>query len=290
LLWCAALEGQQITTGAPLHGVTSGFSENFNVGFGFNLRGGNPNGTGSRIIGLAPGGGGFANNPFTPNGDIQFRQGAALGPAVGGGGGVAGFGAAVLGGPGSAFLTVNAGQVSNRTFSSETPMVTTLNGYPGYFSDTIQRPFVISTIPVVGGAPLIIDIPQAPQPNLPRSISPLRQRVAQLQAGGSAAGGSRQIAAPVPANAGFDRKLSAAGQSSAGRGAASLSLIRQHQAAEEQAAEQAASAELSELIGRAESALESGRRGAAKVYLRMAASRAEGTLKQDLLERLSELE
>ncbi|MCE9556913.1 MAG: hypothetical protein K8T91_26495, partial [Planctomycetes bacterium] len=71
---------KQVTITAPFSNVQDNFFENNGVGFGFNIRGGNPNGPGTRVVGLLP------NGQFVPNGDIQFRQGGfnAAGPQFGG--------------------------------------------------------------------------------------------------------------------------------------------------------------------------------------------------------------
>jgi len=42
------------------------------------------------------------------------------------------------------FLNFTAGQGANTTFTSQAPSVTVMNGQTGFFSDTIQRPFVTS--------------------------------------------------------------------------------------------------------------------------------------------------
>jgi len=283
-----SVAAQYTKVSTPFNRVSDGFFERIGVGFGFNIRGGNPNGSGTRVVGLGPTG-----QP-TANGAIQFNQGGfntAL-PPFGGhnpaADGRAGF--AVLGNEGGLFFNFAGGQGSDRSFVSQTPSVVIPNGGQGTIIDTTQRPFVTSVIPVVGaGFPR--SMPALRQP----AISPLRQRLAQLQAAGGnlrdllaqqerereirrAEAPRHVVARPIAAAA--ERPLS-----SAEHGDLSVAEIRRRQAA--QSAEQ--DQEARQLWARAKLALAQGKRGAAKVYYQMAARRAKGELKQQIVQELREL-
>lgn len=99
--------------------------------------------TGNSSQGLAP----------TVNGDFQFRQGGA-GNALPQFGGfqpsdAATFGFAILSRV-EAFFLVQAAQGDTRANILQAPKVTLFNGQQAFVSDTSQRPFVTSVIPVVG--------------------------------------------------------------------------------------------------------------------------------------------
>ena len=137
--------GQQINVQSPFNSVGSSFNENFGVNFGFSLAGGNPNGTGSRIVGLSPTG--------QLGQSIGFSQNNNVTPTFGGfdPGSAATFGFARQSSNGSGFsLGFNLSQGSTRTSSSFTPSVTIPNGGFGTFNSGFLSPFVTSVTPVVG--------------------------------------------------------------------------------------------------------------------------------------------
>jgi hypothetical protein len=51
------------------------------------------------------------------------------------------------------FFNITAGQGASTTFGSQTPMITLPNGGFAVFNDQINRPFVTSVVPVLGGEP-----------------------------------------------------------------------------------------------------------------------------------------
>ena len=122
-LWAAmsapCAVAQQANIGVPFNTGGTSFYEQF--GFSWGLRGN----------------GWFANfpgpPPAPPFGGFDPNAGAQFGVA----------------GP-NGFLNFTAGQGANTTFTGQAPSVTVMNGATGFFSDTIQRPFVTSLIPVVG--------------------------------------------------------------------------------------------------------------------------------------------
>lgn len=283
---------QQVTVTAPFHNVQDNFFERNGVGFGFNMRGSNPNGPGARVVGLLP------NGQFVPNGDIQFRQGGfnAAAPGIGGANNNPGAGAqggfAVGGRGGEAFFNFAAGQGRTTTHTMQAPMVTTMNGMPGQFSDQVQTPFVTSVTPVVGG--FIGGYTTSPAAHARRMptprISPLLERVQRLQSG-EHAGGSRSSRGKQPADAHDDapptarQQFAAAGESTAGQPALSLAEIERRR----MAGQEPESQEARELMERGQKAAEAGKPGVAKIFYRQAANAATGPLRDEAERKLREL-
>jgi hypothetical protein len=161
-------------------------------------------------------------------------------------------------------------------------------------------------IPVVGNAPFGPMMPMAPQP----SLSPLAERVAQLQqqqAATQAAGGADPDPAPamqpaLPARdadplvirggqveakapAGRPAAPAAAVDSTANHGDLSVAEIRRQQAAQDAARLE----EIQVRIEKAQGLEEAGKPGLAKIYYQQAATRADGELKKQLLEKVRSL-
>jgi hypothetical protein len=61
------------------------------------------------------------------------------------------------GGGFSGSLGLSLGQSSSRSITSTSASVTTLDGVPGFISDTVTRPFVTGFIPIVGDYPQPLD-------------------------------------------------------------------------------------------------------------------------------------
>ncbi len=121
---------QQVTIGTPYNNLSDGFYENFGTSWGlsgknfFFRQGGSPTSASPQFGGFDPSSGlsgGWANNGGKLNGFFNF----------------------------------NYSQGYRQNFTSQTPMVTMMNGQTAYFSDTSQSPFVIGQIPVVGGFPVL---------------------------------------------------------------------------------------------------------------------------------------
>jgi len=256
LLWPLGLSAfaQQVTIAAPFNGVNDNFQEGIGVGWNFGINtpppfGFNNDGGPSAVVGLGPNG--------LPMQGIQFGFGGPAGglaPAVGGNGQVNGgqLGWQVNGNGFSGGINIFAGQGNTRSLVSETPFVTSLNGYPAFFSATSQRPFVTGLIPVVNGygagftGPTVIypslNIPwPGPQGYGPPPISPLQERIARFKAEQDAgiaaprdAPGELVLKRPAdqPTNEAADStapKLGTSG-SSAERAAPSLEEIRRRKA------------------------------------------------------------
>ena len=137
------LAAQMIRTETPLGNASDSFYEQMGVGFSFSIP------TGDNVVGLGPDG-----QP-TANGGINFSFGVPSNvvPPFGGfdPNSSARFGIGYLGRNGGALgLNLTMGQGSDRSYTQTTPIIVLSNGSTGSVSDTAQRPFVTSFIPVVG--------------------------------------------------------------------------------------------------------------------------------------------
>lgn len=294
------IQGQQVAIATPFHTVSDDFFERIGVGFGFNINGSNPAGTGSRVVGLLPDG------SVNPTGNIQFRQGgvnSAL-PPFGGhdpaSDATAGFG--LLGSEGALLFNFFGGQGNNRSHVSQVPRVVIPNGGQGFVSDTSQTPFVTGLIPVVGSAP---SLPYYPV-SRPSYHYPLHDRIRQYKQQQVDLRKRKETREPLAADEGeaapaipdvelkeedkLALKLIASRGSSAGHGDLSVAEIKRRRAAGEEKKERAATGELLALIERGRGAEAAGKGNVAKIYYRQAASRAEGDLKQDLIAKIKELD
>jgi hypothetical protein len=127
LLWLAAsaAPAQQVTVTTPFHSVNDGFFEQFGTHWGFNYKG----------LNFSFGGPNMAVpqfGMFDPNAGIRG-------------------GWSVQGSDYSGFFNFAAGQGFRQSLVTQAPSVTLTNGYPGYFGDVSQSPFVVGLIPIVGG-------------------------------------------------------------------------------------------------------------------------------------------
>lgn len=150
------LQDLQITIEVRFISLSDNFFERIGVDFDVSLEDGQP-GTGfnpnqdkfnpGRVVGLQQ------NGAFTPNLDVDFRQGG-FGSAVPAFGGfdpatAANFGFAILSDIEVYFL-LQAAQGDTRTNVLQAPKVTLFNGQSASVVDVLQRPFVTGIIPVVG--------------------------------------------------------------------------------------------------------------------------------------------
>lgn len=136
---------QMVTTGVGQHNLNNRFSEQFQLGWGFNFHGVN-----------AQFNGGGGTPPFgTPPVNPGFTSGVHAGP----------FNA-----------TFSAGQFTSLQSSSFTPVVTGLNGYPSSMFIGTTRPFVIGTAPIVGPGGGFANIGPA-EPMAP--LNPLAEKLAR---------------------------------------------------------------------------------------------------------------
>ena len=258
---------QQITTASPAQRVSDSFFERSNVAWA-----GNWNGMEFRF-----GGSGLGVPPFG-----GFQPNAGLGTAFG-----------MSGRHGQANFAMDFGQGSQRSSVSQTPMLTTMNGMPGYFCDTSQTPFVVGVIPVVGGystmnwsSPLL-----SPEQLAAASGTPLptgNPRVQAMLAQGPATNAARRHATPPdladePAASPVHRHMLRVQDSSAARPAPSVAEARRiHEAATATADE-----EMQTLFAQAQAAESDGKPAVAKVYYQIVAHRATGPLQHQAASRLS---
>ncbi len=150
------LQDLQVTIEVRFITINDSFFERIGIDFEFdiddnvapNLLANPPDDTGpSMAVGLDPTG------AFTTDGDLSFTQGS-FGSAVPQFGGfdpatAANFGFAILSDI-EVFFLLQAAQGDSRTNVLQAPKVTLFNGQQAFVSDTTQRPFVTSVIPVVG--------------------------------------------------------------------------------------------------------------------------------------------
>lgn len=284
------LQDQQVRTEVRFNTVNDSFFERIGVGFGFDIRGANPNnlpgddGGGSAVVGLTPTG------QLTGDGDISFSQGGvnAATPPFGGfdpdSQGTVGF--ANVGGDVEGFFNFFGGQGSNRSLVTQAPSVVNHNGAQGSFSDTSQTPFVTSIIPVVGYMPLpYYGLPPSRTSVLQERLERLRydeiQRMTQRGARPAAQNSARRPA-------GGEQKIAAGssgGESSADRGDISVADIRRQQANEQPDDDR----EMQGWLERARGAEEAGKDNVALIYYKMAARRASGEQKAKLVKKVREL-
>ena len=258
LALCSEASAQMVTVGTPFQSVGDSFFEGTNLGWSLN---------GPNFFATFNGGG--AAPPFggyNPNAGIQ-----------------GGFG--FNGGPFSGGLNFNAAQGASRTFTSVTPMVTTLNGQPGYFTQSVQRPFVTGVVPIVGNgvvayAPIVSGIATPPQ------LSPLAPQL-PWQASLAERGLKLKGRAYRP-----DDDDAVAAVEGEGQGGGRQNLIDPLPPTRAERARQQAAAEAAQELA-ARSYLEKGIRAegegktkVARLYFEMAARRATGALKDEIEGRL----
>ncbi|HZZ74148.1 MAG TPA: hypothetical protein VFE24_17980 [Pirellulales bacterium] len=167
------LQDLQVTIEVRFITLSDAFFERIGFDFEFDLKdrsglqaGGiqnlNPNAVSlTSIVGLsnsAVSTGGLGAQPYnniSPNNNVQFRQGS-FGDTVASPVSTvpfttnpASFGFAILSDI-EAYFLVQAAQGDNRSNILQAPKVTLFNGQQAFVSDTTQRPFVISVVPVVG--------------------------------------------------------------------------------------------------------------------------------------------
>lgn len=150
------LQDLQVTIEVRFITLSDTFFERIGVDFDFNIND-NSQYTASTLpdhpqpsvtIGLDPAG----SIVPTANLDVEFRQGgfnSALPPFGNDPASAATFGFAILSDI-EAFFVIQAAQGDSRTNILQAPKVTLFNGQQAFVSDTSQRPFVTSVIPVVG--------------------------------------------------------------------------------------------------------------------------------------------
>ncbi len=234
---------QQITVQAPFQAVSESFFER--IGFGGSFRG--PG------FSLNLGGFGASVPPFG-----RFQPGAGL---------TGGFGFGLGGGFGGSF-NFAAGQGVRRTVVSQTPVLTMMNGRPGFVGDASMSPFVVGVVPNVGGLPW--------KQQLDGVIPKQERREPKVM----------DVRRP-PENLTWREKLNrqAGGGDATDPATLSVAEIRRRREAG-QAAQQGEALAKFQSGQQAES---KGKAGVARVYYQMAARKATGELKQRIEARLQAL-
>ncbi len=294
----AVATAQQATVSTPYHTAGHSFYEQIGTHWGiqgdefsFTFGGANP--------AVPPFGG------FDPNAGLR-------GGFYGAGGGLSGF------------FNFAAGQGSRRSFTSQTPSLTLMNGQSGWISDTTLSPFVMGHVPIVGGFPTVGYVnpmmlgptpyvaavpyydygPPATNPGNHRVQAMLRQLDESTRAASAGVPQAPTAQAATPRRAGGDmnlvgkvtssppsaaersaQRLAATRSSSAGRPVLSVAAARRlHQ--QDQAVLQKEAASLFE---RGRAAEDRGSVKMARSLYTSAAKRATGSLLQQVRARLDAL-
>ncbi len=257
----------------PFNSVSDSFHESIGVNWGATI-GGNPAPAGSQNSQTSPLSFSFGNGAVPPFGGFVPGQGARAGVGFRGGN-VSGFGG------------VTMSQGNNRSLVSQTPMVTIPNGGRGSVSDTSQTPFVTGVIPVVGGwnaGPLVTNSPISGFGQMPRrTISPLQERLQRLQQ-------THQSLTPPATRRPEVRQPRQAPSTPVARSTAESGDLSVAEIRRQQDSGPAISKETTRWIELARSAQARGKQSIAKLYYRNAANSATGDLREQLLEKIRELE
>lgn len=261
------LAAQQATVQTPLHTVGDSFYERIGLQWGLNFPGGFAR-FGGPSVGVPPFG--------------RFDSNAGLN-----------FGLGFRGGNVNGFLNGAFAQGFQRSFVTQAPVLTLTSGVPGYVGDASISPFVVGSIPVVGGAPVFSN-PRLPTYSSGVGSDAVRQAL-QSARSGQPSGPVGQVgnlphqeptAAPakVPEDSSAER-LAAAQASSAGQAAMSVAEARRLHAAELEAAQQ----EAQRYWQKGLAAEKEGSLASARIYYRLAAKRATGEFQKRILDRLETL-
>lgn len=255
---------QMTTIGTPLQGTRSSFFEGINSGW--SVRG--PN------FSASFGGGGNTAAPqfggFNPNAGIQ--SGFTFG-----------------GGPFSGGFNFGAAQGASQSFTSETPLLTTMNGQAGSLFIGRERPFVTSLVPIVGPgvvayAPVVSGVPQYPQLSPLSPQLPWKERLA-------AQGGLRPVTRSDREEAGLRMVKQDAKPADAAPAALidDLPPTRAEREQKKSAEEAAKLASAQSYFDKGVDAEQSGKLSVAKLYFEMVARRADGPLKTEAEQRVKSL-
>lgn len=272
LLLQASLFSQQLAVGTPFGSINDGYYESYGVSWNVGWRGGF-----ARF--------GMPGQSIPPFGKFDPSAGIQTGWRFGNGNihGSIGFSAA---------------QGSNRSFTSQTPFVTVLNGYPGAFYDFSQSPFVTGYVPVVGDCPAfgptmpgVVPQDNTGDPNSLDRVQVMRHLLAERNQGTPAEANDVD-----PGRAMLPRRTVAAAaeskpvarpeeHSAAALPAPSVAEAKRLRELEEKSAD----GDVAVLFEKAKAAEENHQPQVAKIYYQMVVRRAQGDLKQTAERRLKEL-
>ncbi len=286
LLAMATASAQQATVATPFHAVGDSFHESIGTNWGLS----------GKNWSFSFGAPGMAPAPF---GGGNPQAGANLGVAR-------------VGRDVSGYFNLHASQGSRRSYTSQSPSVTNMNGMPGYFHDTSLSPFVIGFVPVVGGAPIVGYANPARMPAMranPAYSSPVARAMANYRSGRPLSGREedekpepdvRPRYVPNPAKpvdselnddliligpgaqaaAGNPAQPNTAGQPAPSVAQVERTLSRQRARLNEEA---------QDWFNRGTAAEQAGKTSVAKLYYQMSARRASGEFKQQVQARLDGL-
>ncbi len=287
---------QQVNLGNRFNNGSSSFFENFGTSWGLNI---GPKGS-------------FGGGQFRFNGGANavpqfgnFRPGAGLNG-----------GFSTRRGRVDGFLTFEASQGSTRALVSQGGSLTVINGQSGFVADTIQSPFVISTIPIVGdprhyhdfgpantvrGRMLRGELSIGPDGQLQAGPQTPSHQGRQAPGGQLAQAPAKPLVKPAAEDALVIKNPAAkktehaplilrsggnTGQrSSADQGADSLEQLHRQQAEEEAKAHQAAL----QYWQQGQRAEQEGKPQVARVYYRLGLKKAPTELRQQFQQRLEQL-
>jgi hypothetical protein len=272
LLLPTVLFSQQITVGTPFGSINDGYYESYGVSWNAGWRGGF-----ARF--------GMPGQPIPPFGRFDPSAGIQTGWRFGSGNfhGSIGFSAA---------------QGSYRSFTSQTPFVTVLNGYPGAFYDLSLSPFVTGYVPVVGGYPVmgptmpgVVPQDNTGDPNPLDRVQVMRRLLAEQNQAAPAEAGE-----PDPGRAMLPRRSAAAAAdskpvghpaepSAAARPAPSLAEAKRLHELEEKSTDD----DVAAIFEKAKAAEENNQPQLAKIYYQMVVRRDRGDLKETAQRRLKNL-
>jgi hypothetical protein len=164
-------------------------------------------------------------------------------------------------------------QGSTRSLTSTSASVTTMNGVPGFISATTLRPFVTGLIPVVGdygGAAAPIYGPATLMPRYNPGPSVVQERIARMRQEGTSFTPNRSTtrspalkpSAVDQKQDGFQGRLAAARESSAGHATQSIAAIRLRQQQQDESRER----KVAELYNKMREAQAAGKPEVARVY------------------------
>jgi hypothetical protein len=249
---------QQVTVSTPYNSLSDSFFERTGVSWG------------GRIGGVDFSIGGGTNVAMPQFGGFQPNAGLNMG----------------FGGP-RGFMNLGMSQGSRRSFVSQTPSVTMMNGMSASIHDTSNSPFVVGHVPVVGGFPGIGYFhPIRPLPYYSNSSMPISDARIQAVKEAMAQGSHRaERAAPDAARPRVVGSEVPAEPSSATRAAPSVAEARRLHEQEQTVND----GEAMVWFERGKTAEAGGKLKAAKLFYRMADRRATGQLHKTIQARLASL-
>lgn len=252
---------QQVTIQTPFQSTRDSFFENFGFGGNFNF--------GNGVVAT------FNNNQnagIPPFGGFTPGAGISSGMRINGGNGV------------SAGFNFNFSQGGSRSFVSQTPVITGMQGYPMFLRSGVQVPFVTGFTPIVGPGILPLGgfggggLFSVPTPSLRERWEQARSQGLREPKQESAAGGLQMRAEPRAQQDGGLQLADA------------LPPTRSERLRGSQAQAGVVNVIAQDYFEKGEQAEADGKAGVAKIYYRMAAKRASGEFLNRITAKLKQLD